>query len=218
MKIQKLLHSCLLIEDNGKRILIDPGSWSFGEGFLNIDTVGKIDAVFITHSHQDHFNAKNIGAFVTRDACKVYANTEIAALLTAQNIPVTTIKIPETISVGNNVVTSVEAPHGRLPFPPDLNNGFYINHKVFTPGDSFTFEKNLIDVPEVLALPILAPWGTFTEAIELALRLKPKHIIPVHDALIADIFRPRMHQMCVDLLTPAGITVHALKPGEILEI
>ncbi len=218
MKIQKLLHSCLLIEDNGGRILIDPGSWSFGPGFLDISTVSKVDAIFITHSHQDHFNVKNIQALIARDNCTVYANAEIAALLTAQNIPVTVIKIPETISVGKNVITTVEAPHGRLPFPPDLNNGFYINNKVFTPGDSFTFEKNLIDVPEVLALPILAPWGTFTEAIELALRLKPKHVIPVHDALVADIFRPRMHQMCVDLLTPAGITVHPLKPEEILEI
>lgn len=218
MKIQKFLHSCLLIEDNGTNILVDPGSWSFGEGFLSLDTLPKINAIFVTHAHQDHFNASNIQKLVARDACKVYANNEIAKLLTAQSIPVTTIKIPESIAIGKSVVTSVEAAHGRLPFPPDLNNGFYINRKVFTPGDSFTFEKNLIDVPEVLALPIMAPWGTFTEAIELALRLKPKHVIPVHDALIADIFRPRMHQMCVDLLTPAGISVHPLKPGEILEI
>src|SRR5689334_14621639 len=108
MKIRKFLHSCLLIEDNGKRLLIDPGSWSFGEGFLDISTVEKIDAMFITHSHQDHFNVKNIQAFVARDNCPVYANTEIAALLTAQNVPVTTIKIPETVSIGSNVVTSVE--------------------------------------------------------------------------------------------------------------
>lgn len=218
MKIQKLLHSCLLIEDNGKRILIDPGSWSFGPNFLDVKTVGKIDALFITHAHQDHFNVKNIQAFIARDNCAVYANTEIAALLTAQNVPVIIIKIPETVSVGRNTITSVEAAHGRLPYPPNLNNGFYINHKVFTPGDSFTFEKNLIDAPEVLALPILAPWGTFTEAIELALRIKPKRVIPIHDSLVADIFRPRMHQMCTDLLGAAGIKVHPLQPGEILEI
>ena len=30
-KIQKLLHSCLLIEESGKRILIDPGDYCFIE-------------------------------------------------------------------------------------------------------------------------------------------------------------------------------------------
>ena len=218
MKIQKLLHSCLLIEENGKRILIDPGSWSFGEKFLKIESVAKIDAIFVTHSHQDHLSPDNIKKFIERDQCDVYANEEIAKLLTKQDIRTQAIKIPQTINIGSVKIDSVECAHGSLPFPAVLNNGFLINGRIFTPGDSHTFEKNLTSVPEVLALPIAAPWGTFTAAMEIALRMKPKHIIPVHDSLVADIFLPRMYQMCKDLLDPVGVKVHPLKPGEVLEI
>jgi L-ascorbate metabolism protein UlaG (beta-lactamase superfamily) len=218
MKIQKFLHSCLLVEDNGARILIDPSSWSFGEGACKISDVPKVDAILITHQHQDHFTPDVIKQFVARDHCAIYANEELVKLMAENGITATTVGIPSTVKIGNVTVSATVGPHGRLPYPGVLNNGFYINDRFYTPGDCHTFEPNIPKVPEVLAMPIMAPWGTFTEAVDIVLRLKPKHVIPVHDMIIAERLAPRLITMMGEALAKAGIQFHPLKPGEILEI
>ena len=54
MKISKHLHSCLLAEEAGKIILIDPGNYTFEEKALDIGKLEKLDFLLITHEHQDH--------------------------------------------------------------------------------------------------------------------------------------------------------------------
>ena len=55
MKIYKYLHSCLVLEENGKRLLIDPGAFSFLEGLLKPEDIGPVDAILLTHQHLDHY-------------------------------------------------------------------------------------------------------------------------------------------------------------------
>jgi L-ascorbate metabolism protein UlaG (beta-lactamase superfamily) len=50
MKITKIGHCCLLIEEKGLRILTDPGAWSEAQNELK-----NIQLILITHEHQDHF-------------------------------------------------------------------------------------------------------------------------------------------------------------------
>jgi len=54
MKISKHIHSCLLVEDEGKTILIDPGKYSYDEKALNVVSLEKLDMIAITHQHSDH--------------------------------------------------------------------------------------------------------------------------------------------------------------------
>ena len=49
MKITKFGHSCLLVEEGGARILLDPGKYSILQ-----NNVENVDAIVITHEHQDH--------------------------------------------------------------------------------------------------------------------------------------------------------------------
>lgn len=53
MKITKFGHCCLLIEENGVRILTDPGTYSTQQS-----EVKNIDFVLITHEHADHFQLR----------------------------------------------------------------------------------------------------------------------------------------------------------------
>lgn len=58
MKITKFNQSCLLVETNNKRLLIDPGNIRYTEDLL--DEWKNIDYIFITHRHGDHCNTEAI--------------------------------------------------------------------------------------------------------------------------------------------------------------
>ena len=217
MKIQKLLHSCLLVEENGKQILIDPGTFSFDEQG-NIDTLPYIDAILITHNHGDHASPVVIKKVIARDNTPVFGNSDVVELLSKEGIPVTLVSVPSTFETAGFTIEATVAPHEPLPRAIPENNGFLINARLFTPGDSHSFETGLKTTPEVLALPTLAPWGTFTRAMEIALRMKPKHIIPAHDGFVKEQFLVHQYARYSPTLEQAGIKLHPLKPGEILEV
>ena len=55
MKITKFEHACLVIEDNGKQIVIDPGVFS-----KSLATDEKYDAAVVTHVHGDHLDIETL--------------------------------------------------------------------------------------------------------------------------------------------------------------
>lgn len=68
--------------------------------------------------------------------------------------------------------------------PPPENIGVLVNKLVYYPGDSFTVPHQPIDI---LAVPASAPWLKTAEAMDFIITLKPKLIIPSHDALMSQI-------------------------------
>jgi L-ascorbate metabolism protein UlaG (beta-lactamase superfamily) len=86
--------------------------------------------------------------------------------------------------------------------------------KLTDPGDSHHFSKTL----EVLALPIQAPWGSTKDAVELALSLKPKVIIPIHDWMWREDFRRGMYQRLISFFAENGIQFKGIEKGEIIEV
>lgn len=218
MKIQKFNHSCLLIEDAGTRILIDPGAYSFYDGGAKLEQLPKIDAVFITHKHPDHCDPAVLKPLLARDHMPIYCNAEIGYHLDEAGVATKAIAVPSDITVGSLKIVANHTNHGTLPVPVPENTAFMINERLLHPGDSLTFERDMSYRPEILALPIAAPWGTATQAVEVALRLQPKYVIPIHDGIVASIFLSRLHQMCRGVLEKAGIAYHPLQPGEILEV
>lgn len=58
------------------------------------------------------------------------------------------------------------------------NTGYFIDEKLFYPGDAFTDPGRPIDV---LALPVAGPWVKISESVDYALALKPRTVFPVHD-------------------------------------
>jgi L-ascorbate metabolism protein UlaG (beta-lactamase superfamily) len=211
MKIQKFLHSCLLAEENSQRLLIDPGGWS-----SSASEIGAVDVIVITHEHQDHFDIPKIKELLALKKAPIITNSSIVKLLAAEGIESIALEGGQTTTIGAFTIDAIEASHGDLPVPKPINVGYIINKTLFTPGDSFDFK--LSSIPSVLALPVAAPWGTTTRAVELALELKPQHIIPVHDAVLNPEFAPRILEMIGGIFEKAGLKFHPLKSGEILEI
>lgn len=211
MKIQKFLHSCLLIEEAGERLVVDPGGWS-----SPVKDIGGVNVIVITHEHQDHLNIDKIKEFLSLNAATIVSNPGVAKLLSAENIPCTIVEGGGSITIGAFTISGVTAPHGALPVPTPINVAYTINQKLFVTGDSLDFE--MPKEARVLTLPVVAPWGTVTEAVNKALALKPEHIIPVHEAVLNPTFAPRIIQMVGGALSAAGIQYHPLALGETLEI
>ncbi len=204
MKITKYVHSCLLVEEGGKVVLIDPGNYTFEESVLDIGKLEKLDFILITHEHQDHVYLPFLKSILEKfPQAKIISNSSVAEMLRAENIPVA--------SEGNEFVSFVPAPHELLLGGRTLENyAFNVFGKLTHPGDSLQFERSL----DVLALPIQAPWGSAVTSIEKAATLKPKIVIPIHDWHWKDEARHRMYEMARSYLNGYDIDFRGIETGK----
>jgi len=214
MIIQKLLHSCLLIEECGKRILIDPGDYCFAEKLITPESLAPIDLILITHNHADHCD---VDALRKIQAKKILTCASTHATLAAAGIFSDILNVGEVINVGECTIRGINAPHDtRLTSTPPESIGFLINEKLLHPGDSLNFDNS---VPyKVLALPIAAPWMVRKEAIDLGIKLKPKHVIPIHDGMFKSFAADANIALFKKLFGLQGIELHPLRLGEVFEI
>jgi len=82
MRIIKFGHCCLLIEENGVRILIDPGMFSTGQ-----NNVMNIDLILITHSDMDHLNMDSLKTVLKNNPhAKIITNNGVGELLNKEGI------------------------------------------------------------------------------------------------------------------------------------
>lgn len=208
MKITKYIHSCLLIEENNKTILIDPGIYTFNERVLDINSLTKLDYILITHEHQDHMYVPAIKDVMKRlPSVKIISNSSVKKFLEKENIYVST---EET-----EVIKMQEVPHEKVVgVEPPLNVQFDIFGEITDPGDSHSFTSTL----EVLALPIQAPWGSYSSAIELAIQLKPKAVIPIHDWHWKDEARKELYVRSKEYLKQFGVKFMPVEAGQTIEV
>ncbi len=211
MRITKYGHSCLLIEEGEARILIDPGR--FSSGFENL---AGLDAIFITQQHQDHLIPENISGLLAKNPlAKVYADEQSATILGQQGTTVQAVHESDQFEVAGVAVEVFGRDHAVLhPQIPVIRNvGYLVAGRLFHPGDSHTVPGKPV---EILALPLVAPWSNIEQTIDYALELKPKLMVPIHDA-ITDM--PGIYEGLLEsLVAPAGIKYRLLRAGESLEL
>lgn len=174
MKITKYPQSCLLVESDTTRVLIDPGSFVAEE--YHVDQFGKIDAVLITHEHADHVHEQLVGALKV-GATRVVANHSTAAIL--DNIVTDVVDNGDVLEIGQMQVTVRELPHVAMidGAPGPQNTGYVIDDVLFHPGDGVKIEG--VHVP-VGAIPIAGPDVSPRDAFDLATNIGCKVMIPMH--------------------------------------
>ena len=196
MKITKLVHSCLLVEmpaPVNRTVLFDPGAMST----VDVDSLEYLDDIVITHSHGDHVDMGVMKKLVAKfpDA-RILTTSEVVEQLKGEGITATT-QPPEGFEL-------FQSPHESTEplFPRPEQIGVHYLGKLTDPGDSHSFKET----KEVLALPITAPWGSAIKAANLAIELKPKYVIPIHDWHWSDAARESMYNLIGDQLEKRGIT------------
>src|ERR1700749_452036 len=89
MKITKYLHSCLVFEQEGYKLLFDPGNISFAEGLVKPEMFNDVNSIIITHIHPDHLDIPNLKKIIALSNAPVYTNQQVADKLHQENIDCT---------------------------------------------------------------------------------------------------------------------------------
>jgi len=198
MNITKLSHCCLLIEENGLRILTDPGIYSSSQ-----NTLTKIDIILITHEHADHLHIDSLKQVLKNNPqAKVITNKGTAILLDKEEISYQLVEEGQSILEKEVKIEGFGKKHALMhsSLPQVDNTGYFIAEKLFYPGDALTNPNKPVDI---LALPVAGPWLTLAQAIDYALELKPRICFPVHEAILKE--PGSTHRIPPTILEPAGI-------------
>lgn len=208
MKITKYLHSCLLVENDNKTILLDPGIYTEQGKILNLEEIPNIDIIGITHEHFDHMSIPFIKKIIAKyPKIQIFSNNSIKNILKKEGINVKT--------ENNNVLKMDYVNHEKIWMGPVCENiEITLFDKLSHLGDSLGFTKS----GEILALPIAAPWGSTNWAVEKALEIKPKIIIPIHDFQLKDDVRMNMYQRLEEYFINFGISFKKMGTNEKIEI
>ena len=208
MKITKYNHSCLLVEDAGKRLLIDPGAWSFGEGLFAVEDVGAVDVILLTHEHRDHTDIDILKQFVAVGDTAIVTHDNLAVQLEDAGLVVQRIALSMPLELAGFTIRAYGADHGPLPVSVPHNIAYVINGRLCHPGDSLRVEE--LEQIEILALPVGAPWMRAVDAVEMVERLNPKHVLPIHDSVFVPQLRTRVVEMLQTKLSSSSVTMHPL--------
>lgn len=173
MKVTRFPQSCLLLEKDGKKIVLDPGMFDV-DAFKNGAFEG-VEAALFTHEHPDHYTPATAAA-LSKAGAKLYANASTAKLIQGD---CTVVNDGDKFQIAGFSVEAHELPHCLLPDGSEgpQNTGYLIDGAFFDPGDG----KELAGLSaSSMALPINGPDISMLDAFNFAKQLGVKVAIPVH--------------------------------------
>ncbi len=203
-EIRRLTDSCVLVTTDDDATMFDPGFHTFLEGEVDLDSIGDVTRVLVTHEHADHVHPDFVKWLIDRKRdLTVYSNEAVADLLSEHDIPVST-ETPQGVGVEDVV-------HEKLPNGAQPPNRSFTIEGVFThPGDSHQPTKTA----PIMALPLMAPWGSLTGAVEFAQRIGPERVLMIHDFFMSESGRERIRGMAKGALAAHGIELLDIDWGD----
>lgn len=210
MKISKYLHSCLVFELDGYKILFDPGDFSFIEGLVTPEMFADINIIVITHIHPDHFVIDILQKIINFSGAQVLTNSQVGEQLKKAGIKYALLE--EGIEhFGPFKLQAFPVKHALImdnPLPQ--MTGFLINDKVLHPVDSM--EDNLLKFKdiELLIMVTMAPFASEVMITAFADQLNPRQILPVHDGYVKTFFIQKRYAAYVKHFDKLGIKFHEI--------
>lgn len=202
--IRRLTDSCLVVTTDDGATMLDPGFHSFSAEEIDLDSIGDIQRVLVTHEHGDHVSPDFVRWLIGRgEDVAVHSNQAVADLLAKHDIAVVT-DTPSGVSAED--VFHEMTPMGTAP----PNRSFTVDGVLTHPGDSYQPSTTA----PVLALPLLIPWGSTFESMEFARRLSPRQTIPIHDFYLSSSGREWITNMAKTVLAKSDIELVPLDWGE----
>jgi L-ascorbate metabolism protein UlaG (beta-lactamase superfamily) len=225
-RVRWLGHACLLVESDGKRILIDPFLTDNPAAAVKAEQV-TADFILVSHGHGDHVG--DTVAIARRTSATVVANYEITEWLKKKGVA----KVHGQQHGGGHGfpfgrVKLTLAFHGSA-LPDGANGGnpcgflLYLNDgkKVYDAADTGLFGDMKLIGEEGIDLAILPIGDNFTMGPDDALRavklLQPKKVLPIHYNTW-DLIAQDAAAWAKRVKEETGVPVSVVKPGEWVEV
>jgi L-ascorbate metabolism protein UlaG (beta-lactamase superfamily) len=209
MRLTKLGHSCLLMEDGSARGLLDPGVLSAG-----FERLEGLDAVPFTHQHGDHLDPERLRGLLGRNpGVRVVSDEGSAGALARAGADVEVVHAGDELDVAGSAWASLGRDHAVV--HPDVpvvpNVGYLVGGRQFHPGDAFTPPGQPV---EVLAVPAAAPWLKLSEAIDHLRAVRPRVAVPVHDRVLSEAGTSIHYRQLQQLGARDGTTLRVLDDAQ----
>lgn len=219
MKLTKFGHSCVRLDSNDHRTVIDPG------GFTDVITAATgAETIFITHEHPDHVDDELVVQLLAGHySVRLYAPETVIERLShrvateKRDISEHRLKV---IAAGDELdlpgfhVQAVGGQHEIIhPQIPQIDNiGYVLNGSVYHPGDSFIVPAG-VEI-DTLCLPINAPWASLEDTLDFMISVRPRQAVPIHDGLLSDNGHTIYDKQVQAFAERYGIELNLLAEGE----
>ena len=176
MKMTKYEHSCVVVEEAGRQLVIDPGRFS-----VSFRPSSVIDAVVVTHIHSDHFDPQTLKQIRAQNPhVKLYAPKQVKD--EDESLEVDIAEPSKQVSVGPFKLAFFGGKHEL--YEGFENIGVLVNDAFYHPGDSYAKPGSPI---KVLAAPASAPWLRVSEASAFIKDCSAAIVFPIHNSLLSEI-------------------------------
>ena len=179
MKVTKLEHATLVLELDGKTLIVDPGFYTRPmDGFK--DVVG----IVITHNHDDHVHQDQIDRILKDNPDALILGTqEVVKRLEPRAAKA--VHHGDFYELGPFTAEFFGSMHIEIhrSIPLIQNCGVMINNTLYYPGDSYTTPDRPV---RVLACPASAPWLKIGDVMDFIAEVKPEILFPTHNIHLSD--------------------------------
>ncbi|QCU78437.1 MBL fold metallo-hydrolase [Citricoccus sp. SGAir0253] len=187
ISLTKFGHACVRLEKDGRRLVIDPGTFTDVPAALE-----GVEHVLVTHEHADHLDDGPVLAHLAAHPAVTVRAPAAAAARLASAAGAAGVDAGRVIATGPGeefetagfAVRTLGGQHAVIhpQIPVVANTGYLVDGLVYHPGDSYVVPAG--PPPDTLLVPLSAPWSKLAEMVDFITAVRPRQAVPVHDGLL----------------------------------
>ncbi|MFK4728321.1 MBL fold metallo-hydrolase [Agromyces mediolanus] len=211
MRLTKLEHAALVLDDSGDRLFIDPGKFT-----TPITEAQGTLAIVITHEHDDHWTPAQLDRILEQSPdARIFGPAGVAAAAT--DYAVETVAAGDERELGPYRLRFFGGRHAVIhPSIPVIDNlGVLVNDALYYGGDSFVTPEGV--AVDVLAAPAAAPWMKLSESMDYVERVAPRRAFPTHEMLLSRAGKDLSNGRLAWAVQQGGGEYLPLEPGDTLD-